>query len=590
MGRSGNSKGFKVFSISTTIRNPYRNEEFLKCINEVAIEYNVDLLADESLEASNEILNKIYLKLIKLGIYRPKSVKNEVKNNWNQNIEISDEDAFEIIQNNPQKTDKKGGGANRTKTFLRALIYQNLIKSDEKFSIIQLTNIAKSLISNEFNDNDLYIKALINIQYGGVLRKTAFNKSMPFLNILNVIWKYYVSMKKSMSKYQFALILAMKNCDYNTCFKEITNIESFSDVMQKEYLMSKLEREKFVTINFDSLEKDYIDEVYRKIERTGLFEVNIQKYIKINENEVKKIELLIEQNIGYSFKTYDDNLEKYYGDIELYTLPWEVDLNSRREILVNKAEIYKIDHQNLENLNLLENQVLKVENKIYFEKIAKKININYCCEYIVSILKSNFNVKSKSNIDLDKTLFGEIKDFVKLEWFFSIILYRLSSDYTVIPGMNFNQYGYPKSHALGGKPDIELVGQDIFGIIELTMIKNKKQQLNNETTSIIKHLLDNDGKNKVFSILLAPVIHYEVVYFFNYSAILEMQGTDKKLAVSCVPIQRFLNWIKLKDNIFKISIEDIFNYSVKEFEDVSDKKMEEIKEILSVKNLENYIN
>ena len=32
MGTAGNRKGFKVFSINTTIRNPQRNIDFLKAI------------------------------------------------------------------------------------------------------------------------------------------------------------------------------------------------------------------------------------------------------------------------------------------------------------------------------------------------------------------------------------------------------------------------------------------------------------------------------------------------------------------------------------------------------------------------------
>lgn len=584
MGRSGNSKGYKVFSISTTVRNPYRNEGFLNCVNDTANELGIILLNSNELLINDENLNKIYFNLISSGLYQPTKVEKIIKDKWKLDIKLLPEEVEKIIKDNLQKTDKNGGGANRTKTQLRALKDQNLLMLDTKTNKLKLTSIGKSLIEKNINDNDLYIKAFITLQYGGILRGSALNKAMPFLNILNIINKYRDVKNKKLSKYQFGLILAMKDCNFEKTFKEIVEIEGMRELDQKNYLIQKISSENYVPINFVSFEKDYVDEVYRKIGRTGLFEINAQKYIGINKSEIIKVKLLINQNENYSFKEYE-NILNYYFDVENYKLPWETNVETRKEVFETKALLYKIDTAKTLNLDNLEKEIMKVENKIYFEKFAKEINIDYCYEYIIKIIDSNFIVSEKPGVLIDKTIFDYIKDYVKLEWLFSIILFKTSKDFVVKPGSNFDQYGYPKSQASGGKADIEIYNEKLYGTFELTMMKNGKQQLNSETTGIARHLVENLTDDKLgFSLLLAPIIHSDVLSYMNY---LVSQEGNEKVTITGTPIPRFLNWMKANSKN-KIKIETLFNLAREEFQDINDMKISDIANVISHKNLEKF--
>lgn len=67
-GRSGNRKGYKVFSISTTIRNPKRNRDFL-----IIFEPFDGKVFDEDCSYA-------YLyELIKKGVYQVSDIPSDVK-------------------------------------------------------------------------------------------------------------------------------------------------------------------------------------------------------------------------------------------------------------------------------------------------------------------------------------------------------------------------------------------------------------------------------------------------------------------------------------------------------------------------------
>ena len=77
-GRSGNRKGYKVFSISTTIRNPKRNRDFL-----IIFEPFDGKVFDEDCSYA-------YLyELIKKGVYQVSDIPSDVKEKWNNDIDLS---------------------------------------------------------------------------------------------------------------------------------------------------------------------------------------------------------------------------------------------------------------------------------------------------------------------------------------------------------------------------------------------------------------------------------------------------------------------------------------------------------------------
>ena len=79
MGTGGNQRGYKVFSINTTVRNPKRNRELLLILKDF----------DGALLDSNQ-KHIIFDKLIKLGWYKFENSNTRIQLKYQNGEELSD--------------------------------------------------------------------------------------------------------------------------------------------------------------------------------------------------------------------------------------------------------------------------------------------------------------------------------------------------------------------------------------------------------------------------------------------------------------------------------------------------------------------
>lgn len=96
-GRSGNRKGYKVFSINTTVRNPKRNTEFLRHFIPYA---GKDF--DEGLSY------QYFFDLVVDGVYRLSDIPEYVKKKIADGEKLTVSEAKDAIKNNPQATGLHG--------------------------------------------------------------------------------------------------------------------------------------------------------------------------------------------------------------------------------------------------------------------------------------------------------------------------------------------------------------------------------------------------------------------------------------------------------------------------------------------------
>ena len=64
-----------------------------------------------------------------------------------------------------------------------------------------------------------------------------------------------------------------------------------------------------------------------------------------------------------------------------------------------------------------------------------------------------------------------------------------------------DSYGIPISHAPGNCGDIEVVGDGKYWLIEVTLIRNKAQQLNYETSNLFRHISETPWDEKYMSLV-----------------------------------------------------------------------------------------
>ena len=180
-------------------------------------------------------------------------------------------------------------------------------------------------------------------------------------------------------------------------------------------------------------------------------------------------------------------------------------------------------------LETYNNQLLEIVYK-YREKVIEQDGFEYV-QKVSEIIKlydldEEKIVESIGNIGTSKNIipaFKYIPEPLKLEFYLSLILaLKYGKEFAIRPNYKADYIGLPISHAPGNRGDIEVYSKKLYWLIEVTLIRNKTQQLNSETTSVIRHFLeDNKINTYLFKYLsfVAPVIHQDTKEFFDLSIV-----------------------------------------------------------------------
>lgn len=524
MGTSGNNKAFKVFSINTTVRNPERNLEFLKVFKT----FNGMVFDDE-------MKLKYLIELVKNGVYKFSIMSETIKKKLLNDELLNESEINELLERNPQKT----GFAGRVMTQLRALKDQGILvfSGNKKTPRITISKLGDSIIQNNESITDIYSKIMIGLHANNPTRTSMLNESRPFLNTLFVIAelkKYYNLQNKEFKgilKDEFkSFVLGMKDCDYKKCSCEIIKFrEKFGVKVSKEsqnYIEQYLfDKEKLFRVKLNTL-NDYADEMQRKFEMTGLLR-DRKIYLDFSVFNLGKVEQILKEYKNYKFINFK-NQEEYINFLENIKLPWQESKEVRKNIIIQKAKYLGKSEKALDfsNLNVLENKLNAEFNSNILSKEIQNCDL--------SVLIDELKILSDSNNGISK--YESLSEPLRLEYILALIFGKKFGSEGLCSNLIYNENGLPISYAPGGKGD--LIYKDF--LIEATMIKNKNQQLNAETTSIARHSKELQEKQKIEqrTMLIAPVIHWDVALFFKFCS----KEFDSKLAP--ISIDAFLKLIE----------------------------------------------
>ena len=535
---------YKVFSFSTTIRNPQRNSVFLECLNK----FNGLIFDSKN--------SRLYFEeLVKNGIYKLSNIPSKINEKLINDDILSDLEFEELLKLNPQISSEEKINF-RIRTQLKALESQGFLifSGDKNKPIITMTNLAFELMSRKSYITDIYSKIMIGLHSHNPARKSTLNKARVFLNAIFVIdslkkeWEKLGNEAKGILKYEFkSFVLGMKDCDYKKCVQDILEYRKNYGLKENEkyisdYLFNKLGLKK---IKYDSL-NDYADEVFRKFEMTGLLIARGKFkhiYYDFSNFNSKKIESLLNAYKNYDFKEFS-NIEEYINFLDNIKLPWLDNNEVRKEVIKQKAKSLDIvlKDSDFENLNILEESL---NQKFYNKALQSAILQSDIKELLeeLKILASLSNAKSK--YDMPEPL--------RLEYLLALILGKKYGIAKLYSNLIYNENGIPLSYAPAGKIDLEY--NDF--LFEATMIKNRNQQLNSETTSIARHMKESQDKRREYlrTILIAPYIHWDVALFFKFCA----KEFESKIAL--ITIAKFIELIEKSPNFsdFQINFDKFVN-------------------------------
>ncbi len=476
---------YKQMAFETAVRNPERYLEILTALKD----FDGIVLNDENLL---DIVSHLYLEKI---------VKSD-KIKIDETTTINDIKDLVIEVNSTRNSDggfPKGYPA-RFWTYMRTPSELGFVYA-RYGEVFRFSEIAKKLINGEIDEQEAF--SIQSMKYN---RKNPYRNVSNDFNFFRFILQVLLKLREkghSLSYEQFIVAMFSKDGNVDNFLKIIDDntfpdFKSAYDFVKKEY---------GVTTKVETVTRDYPDVVRRVLIISGFITIRYtgKKLIQINENKLDYIKDLL--SVDFELTETEKTQAKAYFE----------KLDSINEVYIKL--ILKYREQDKIDGEIYRNQIFNIIKayNIDEEKITESIN----------------KIGSRKTVIEE---FKEIPEPLKLEFFIAILIaLKYGKQFAIRPNYKADHIGKPYSHAPGNKGDIEIFSKQIYWLIEVTLIRNKTQQLNSETTSVIRHLYSNEefaDRLKKYLSFVAPVIHQDVREFYHYSIV---QSKSKGYEVNLKP-------------------------------------------------------
>ncbi|MDR2828250.1 MAG: AlwI family type II restriction endonuclease [Acholeplasmatales bacterium] len=487
-------------TFETAIRNPERYRDILSVLKE----FEGTVLNDSNL------LDILYY-LYQTGIVSSQSY----------NFDTATEYASKQYIKKINSTRNSDGGfpkgyQSRFWTYVRTLCELGFVYASYNENLL-ISNIAKSLIEGDIDEQTAFSTQSViynrRSPYRNVLND--FNYFRFIIEVLKELWK----LGRELSYEQFIVSLFSKTGSV-TDFIEVLNSNHFGDSNEAyNYLKNNYS---FIT-KINTVTKDYPDVVLRLLRITGFVSIRYtgKTYIRLNSDNTNYIEKIFAHCYTFTKEEKEDG-KQFFLKFNIYS-----------NLIISDKKIKYIEDPN------------DYKNKL--EQIIKEHNIDK--ERIDDLID---NLVKESSIKGFKDEFKYVPEPIRLEFFLTILLHIFYGDnFTISPNYKSDSLGYPISQAPGGKGDIEIFSDSIYWLVEVTLLRNKNQQLNNETSNVIRHMQQND-KTSYLS-LVAPIIHEDTKNYFDTQIIMFLMNRKSIVNIKTFSILEFKMAIQNKDALKIIS-------------------------------------
>lgn len=469
---------YKQMSLEVAVRNPERYEGILKTFEK----FENIILDDEGIL---DVYSQLYLDEVVTAeslkdITLTKSfVSDWIKINCSHNNEWGYPTGYQAAFTRYLKTLSEFG-------FIYAQYNQKL----------RLSPVAKALTSGK-----LTLSEAFSLQCMRFWRKSPYRRVLNDFNFFEFIIDSLIELKKKgrrMSYYQFLVGLFSDNGNIRDYLNLLDKCKIGSDpqkaydLVTKEY--SLVDEEHARVAQMQSAFRDYGNTVFRVLQLTGFITVYYEGILMLspNDNRIPFYQALKKQKF-FITESAKENEDEYFEQLGFY--------DSRIENIVLSFRD-KEDHSTSE----------------YNQKISQIINSYGLTPKTIEQALIKLSIGDKRG----KDIFWFIQDPVKFEFLLTLFVYsHLGNSYVYKPNYMCDESGIPYSHAPGNIGDIEIFNKDRYWLIEATLIRSKKQQINNETVNLFRHV-DESKKGDKYLTLIAPYIHDDTKLIFNVASVITM--------------------------------------------------------------------
>lgn len=510
----------KPLSFSTTIRNPERIPNFLRCI-----------LPFEGKILTSDIIHEVVKSVIREKEYTPMYVSRtaDLKAiSKSEDETFSDKQLEKIIEMSPQKHKEAGfeyGWDSRFDTWYKMIKEFGFIKyAMGKPITITATGhmLVDAYMEEPCNDKKIqtvFLNALMKYQTNNPLRRN-LNENVPLPLLLKVIQYLHDDPDENnagLARHELPILICWRDNDAYAAYQYIKSIRkavgfTCSDEYIYEKCLSILESDNRNYLKMEKICHEAVDEYIRKMRMSGLLSLRGNgRFLDINSFEAESAVYVMDNYMEYPKFDEEDAYIDYMGTIDSKILQIEV-------------------KQTIDFSDVRKQTLYKYASEMSKESIQKELLL--VCE----------KKESKHNI------LRFINAPTRLEFLTSIALVQNFEGLDVNPNYSVDDEGLPTFTASGGYADIECYDTDCDSYFEVTLMCGRSDQVNNEIIPISRHLKEAKEKRRQesFSVLIAPVIHPDTkeaaewqkmksgVDILTYDINEFIENIDKEEKVSCL--------------------------------------------------------
>lgn len=563
----------KLWSYSTTVRNPERIRDFLRILKEI-----------EGVEWTRPNQKKFQVLLIKNRLYGYGNTQfyNSLPKKYVDLIDSDKKISFDMAEKILDSKNYTGGGDMRGRQSFNPIEKMGLayLTKDNK---IKISSFGEYFLKEDYDLGEVFFRSFIKWQLPN-FDSTDFKEEdsydiKPFiatLHLINEVNKLYRDSKNKevgISRIEFSIFVptlvnhkqikdvAKKIIEFRKLKEKSKDSKKFVKEYHynyfKEFLATNNEKEIIKTI---SNSKEYTDNLIRYFRLTRYIYIRGNGYY-IDLEPRRRIEiksLLSSDNASIKeFKSKDDFYD-YLGDLNEPILPWQ----NKPTLLIIVKDLLK----EIKDLELLTK--IKDFNYLNYEKFdIRKLN-----EYIDRLreyrrrLQDEINHKESQGLNELKNYIIALKEIysapnraLMLEKYVSLGLNALNDAIRIKPNYLVGDDNEPTNTAIGGKPDIECFYEEFNSICEVTLLKGRDQWYN-EGQPVMRHLRDfeleiNEKKKPTYCIFVAPLIHRDTINTFWMATKYEYEGLKQKIIPlsigQFISLLELLLMLKEKDKFLK---------------------------------------
>ncbi|GAB6391318.1 MAG: AlwI family type II restriction endonuclease [Treponematales bacterium] len=541
----------RLWSITTTVRNPERIRSFLQVFKEL-----------EGQVWNGETQKRFQILLIQRKVYGFNEPQFEKTLSPEQMGALYlDNFTYEQAANILESKNYEGGGEMRGRQSYNPLEKMGLayLDADDK---IHITDFGRLFLADDYDLGDVFFRSFLKWQYPNpdankYSAADGYNvkpliATFHLINKVNTLCAKNGVKEKGVSRVEFALF-----------FTTLSNYHSISETAEKllafrkEYERKSTKEaqknyaEKYFNDNFSAYESwknanEYTDNLIRYFRLTRFFYLRGNDYfIDLEPRRRVEIDALLETD-NASALTFTSRLEyaAYLGDIAKPELPWETKAKLQEVIAVLLQDIETAENSLLEkhiarpqrpqidtasnNTDALKNaiELLREYRRTLFdaETHAQGQELQ-TIEYCVQSLQNIFSLADKKPVELERIV--------------TLGLHILNDAIGIRPNYPVGDDNEPTFTAPANKPDIECYYQSFNSICEVTLLSNRSQWFN-EGQPVMRHLRDFESAHtgkQTYCLFVAPKIHRDTGNTFWVSVKYEYEGQSQKIIP--VTIQQF---------------------------------------------------